>query len=396
MLLMLVVSAAHAQLDSSSALLLSPSGVTPSPESLRRRYKIRKRVPESRPDDDLEEEPGTVIASPVPKNRQTKASTSTPTTTTTTTTTTTIPKTTNPATAPTILSVSPSPSVPPPPPTTANGTVNGAVPDQPHPPITVQVKELILGGTDEDIDQAKRQIDSEDFRSNILSISMAPAYFYDGSSSNYSFRNYHSDGPGFGLGMNLWLTPFFGLQSRYFSSVSSSMRDGPNSVPVDTQEFEAGLRFRRHFGYTRKSAQLSWGIDYHDFSNKISPDATTAVGSKTSGLSLSLEGSIPIGATYAHTFEVTIRPYQHHSEQSTSINAQSGGSSETNAVSLSLGGEWTLDHKNQVFWKTEYGVERNLFQGQATVTDPKTGQTPNGVSVTDSLVIFYFGFKWGT
>jgi len=264
------------------------------------------------------------------------------------------------------------------------------------PSVTVQVKELILGGNDGDIDEAKRSIHPEDPRANIVQITLAPAYFYDGSSSNYSFRNYHSDGPGLGLGMNLWLTPFFGIQSKYFTSVGASVRDGVDMVALSEQEFEAGVRFRRHFGYSRKSATLSWGIDYHDAGTKISKDATSMVGTKTSGLSFTLEGILPTSTTYARTFEFNIRPSQHHSEQDTNVSARSGTKVDSNAVSLSLGGQWTLDRRNQIFWRGEYSVERDLFSGTATPTDPKTGVAPTGVSVTNSLAIFYFGFRWGS
>jgi hypothetical protein len=265
-----------------------------------------------------------------------------------------------------------------------------------RPPVTVQVRELILGGSDEDIDEAKKSIHPEDPRSNMIGISIAPAYFYDGSASNYSYRNYHTDGPGLGLGMNLWFTPFFGIQSKYFTSVSASVKDGGNMVPATAQEFQAGIRFRRHFGFTRKSAQLSWGIDYHDATGKISPDATSVIGHKTSGLSLSLEGEVPSSNTHAHLFEVSIRPSQHHSENSTGASARSGTKNETNEVMLSLGGQWTLDRRDQVFWKAQYSVERNLYNGKASEADPKTGATPEGVSVTNNLLIFYFGFKWGS
>ena len=262
--------------------------------------------------------------------------------------------------------------------------------------MTVQVRELLLGG-EVDIEEYNARIHPQDPRANMLSISIAPAYFYDGSSSNYSYRNYHSNGPGIGLGMNLWLTPFFGLQSKYFSSVSSGVRDGTagDVVPMDTQEFEAGLRFRRHFGYSRKSAQLSWGLDYHDSGNKISKDATQTMGRKTSGLSLTLEGTLPSSVTYAHLFEVALRPFQHHSEMQTQITAKTGAKSQTNSIHLGLGGQWTLDRNNQVFWKGQYSVERNLFDGTASQPDLH-GNTPNGVSVTNSLLIFYFGFKWGS
>jgi hypothetical protein len=265
-----------------------------------------------------------------------------------------------------------------------------------RPPVSVQVKELILGGSEEDIDEAKKQIPSEDPKANLINVSFAPAYFYNGSTSNYGYHNYQSSGPGFGLGMSLWFTPFFGLQSSYFSSVSDGVRDGADVLPTAVQEFSAGIRFRRHFGYSRRSAQLSWGIDYHDYSNRISPDATQSVGSHASGLSLALEGTVPSGNHYSHTFDLAVRPYQHYAELGTAAGAQSGSSPESNAVSLSLGGQWTLDRHNQVYWKAQYSVERDLFTGTASVPDLHTGETPNGVSITNSLAVFYFGFRWGS
>lgn len=369
---MLILDQAHAQLDS---VFLRPSGKTPTAQSLdSSRYKVR--APESRKDDNFEEPPGTMIASPVPKASSAKAEK---------------PDKTPPAQPAAVDKPAESVDAQP------NSTpVPVTKPVTDTPPITVQVKELILGGSDEDIDEAKLAIHPEDPRANILGITLAPAYFYTGSSSNYSFRNYHSDGPGLGLGMNLWLTPFFGLQSKYFTSVSSGVRDGDSIVPMNTSEFEAGIRFRKHFGFTRKSAQVSWGIDYHDQARKISTDSTSYIGGKTSGLSLSVEGVIPSNNMVARTFEIAIRPWQHHSELDTTATARSGSKNETNQVSISLGTQYTLDRNNQMFWKTQYSVERNLFDGGATVADPETGATPNGVSVTNSLLIFYFGFKWGS
>jgi hypothetical protein len=256
---------------------------------------------------------------------------------------------------------------------------------------------LIMGGSAENIEEVRKQIHPEDPRANVLSIAIAPAYFYESSDSQYSFRRYNSNAPGLGLGMNLWLTPFFGLQSKYFTSVTASVRNGPADVaPLEVQTFEAGVRFRRHFGYSRKAAQMSWGLDYHDAHDKISRESTVNVGRKSSGLSVVFEGEVPSSVTYAHTFGVDIRPRLHHSETGTSIEVRSGDKSETNALSLSVGGEWTLDRRNQMFWRGQYSVERELFQGPADTVDPHTGLTPNGVSVTNNLLIFYFGFKWGS
>ncbi|MGE3683956.1 MAG: hypothetical protein AB7G93_19725 [Bdellovibrionales bacterium] len=404
------ILSAHAQLDSASAVLLRKSGRATRPQNLdSSRYKVR--TPESRPtpprteerdEDGIEEKPGTVIPSPVPSHpTRVKPSPGDPqdpelpapkiTTTPSTSdapesdlTSTAVPK---PATE-----LEPASKSAP----EASGPSESAQ-EVSAPPVSVQVKHLILGGSEEEFSDYHKQIDPRDPRANVLDVSFAPAYYYNASESGYSFRRYHSNGPGFGLGMNLWLTPFFGVQSRFFSTVSASQRSGGTRVvPTEIQTFEAGIRFRKHFGYSLKAAHLSWGIDYHDAHNKISAESFTAIGRKSSGLSLSMEAVIPGSETYAHTFQIDIRPRLKHSERATGVDVSSGTKSETNAIALTLGGQWTLDRRNQVFWKNQFSVERNLFEGSASTMDPHNDVTPDGVSVTNSMVIFYFGFKWGS
>lgn len=391
---------AWAQLDSSSAVLLRSSGKGPSRQSLdSSRYKIR--APESRKDDDeLDEKPGTLIPSPVPSKTVTvKSSASASNKEAKAQSTTTIQVSEEPP--------APKESVPAPvnPPdltpqiqTLPKSQAAGEAPaEEKRPPVVEQVRELFMGGTQEEIEEARKQIHPQDPRANVLSIEVAPAYFYNDSNSGYSFRRYTSNGPGFGLGANLWFTPFFGLQSKFFSSVGASVRSGgTDMVPMDVQTFEAGFRFRKHFGYSRKAPQLLWGIDYTDSMNKINSEASTVIGRKTSGLSLSMGAVIPTSTTYAHTMTIDIRPRMNHAEQATQVDVKSGGNSETNSLSLSLGGEWNLDRRNQVFWRSQYSVERNLFKGQVTTMDPHNDQTPDGVSVTNTLLMFYFGFKWGS
>ncbi len=386
--LSLVGCAAFAQADSTSTVLLRSGGKAPKVQNLdSSRYRVRQ--PESRKDDDdLEEKPGTLIPSPVPA-RNTSVKTQV-----------TVKKQGNdklPPPPPGTPIVAP--ITPPPPPVEASKdeALDATAPPEPPPPVTMQVKELILGGKIEDIEDYKKTIHPEDSRANAISIQLAPAYYYNGSSSGYSYRRYYSSGPGIGLGMNLWVTPFFGLQSKFFSSVSASQRSGGlNEVPTDIQAFEGGIRFRKYFGATRKAPQLSWGIDYHDALNKVSKESATSVGRKSSGLSLALEGEIPTSNIYSHTFQLDVRPRLKHSEMNTAIDARSGTKNETNAMGLALGGLWTLDRRNQVYWKAQYLVERNLFDGDATEVDPHNDATPDGVSVTNTLVIFYFGFKWGS
>jgi hypothetical protein len=381
-LLAATTEAVWAQFDPSSSLLLKPGRSSTAPTLDSSRYKIRN--PESRKDDDLEETPGTMIPSPVPRNaREAKAGKA--------------KKETPVEPAPTEKNETAgadsksSTETKSPTPETNPAATN---PPEP-PPVTLQVKHLILGGTDEDIEEYRNKIQPEDPRANILSVSIAPAYHYMASSSSYSYRDYNTQGPGFGFGMNVWLTPFLGVQSKYFSSLAGSVRDGVNTVSMSTQEFEAGIRFRKHFGYTLKSPQLLWGIDYHDLSNNVSREATTVVGRKTSGLGVVVEATLPSTGRYSHTFDVALRPYQRHLELPTAADAKSGTKNETHSVSLGIGGVWTLDRQNQIFWKGQYEVERSLYGGDATAADSH-GNTPNGVGVTNSLMIFYFGFRWGS
>lgn len=383
---------AFAQSDSTSTVLIRSGGKPPKVQNLdSSRYRVRQ--PESRKDDDdLEEKPGTLIPSPVP-SRSVKTSV-------------TVKKSepkvkTEPPPQPPIVAPITAPVVPP-------KTAPEPIKEEPAPsplvqtpaeptPVTMQVKELILGGSTQDIDDYRKAIHPEDPRANTISISIAPGYYYNGSSSGYSYRRYHSSGPGIGLGMNMWLTPFFGVQSKFFSSVSASQRSGGvNEVPTDLQNFEAGIRFRKYFGASRKAPQLSWGIDYHDGINKISKESTTSIGRKSSGLSLALEGEVPTSNIYSHLFQLDIRPRLKHHERSTGVEARSGVKNETNALGLAVGGQWTLDRRNQVFWRGQYLVERNLFDGSASRQDPHIGVTPDGVNVTNTMVIFYFGFKWGS
>ncbi|NJL24366.1 MAG: hypothetical protein HC902_03785 [Calothrix sp. SM1_5_4] len=365
-ILVLSPGPAQAQLDGSGTVLLRPSGITVSPESLdSSRYKVRAPESKLEDDDDLDERerPGPVVPPPVPAPKPVAK------------------KSSSPQSQP-----QPQPQPPPQPPAPSPATA-----EDERPTVSSQFRDLILGGRADEIEEVRKSIHPEDPRKNVLSITLAPAYYYNGSESGYSYRRFHSHGPGFGLGMNLWATPFFGIQSRFFSTVTASLRSGgTNMVPTEIQAFEAGIRFRKHFGYSRKAAQLSWGLDYHDSMNKISREATTVVGRKSSGISLAVEGLVPSSPIYAHSFELGIRPRLRHSDLSTGVDVVSGTNNETNAISFSVGGEWTLDRRNQVFWKGQLSVERNLFGGQANTADPSNGQSPNGVSVTNSLTIFLF------
>lgn len=261
-----------------------------------------------------------------------------------------------------------------------------------------KVQDIILGGTQEEVDDYRKILHPYDTRLNLFELSIAPTYIYNNSGSSYWFHNYYTSGPGISLTAITWFSPFFGLQTSYISSMSTGLRADPTgskNLKIDHQWFETGLRFRKFFGISRKSSQLSFGIDYADYQLKVPSDATQRVSSKTSGVKLSIDTSIPHSNTYSWTLGMHLMPRAKYAEKSTALDLKSGNSSETNQIGASLGGRYTFDRFNQIYWKLTHSVEKTMFSGTANTTDPLTSATPEGVSITNSFTMFSFGYVWG-
>ncbi len=261
-----------------------------------------------------------------------------------------------------------------------------------------KVQDIILGGTQEEVDDYRKILHPYDTRLNLFELSIAPTYIYNNSGSSYWFHNYYTSGPGISISAVTWFSPFFGLQTSYLSSMSTGLRadtTGSKNLKIDHQWFESGLRFRKFFGISRKSSQLTFGIDYADYQLKVPSDATQRVSSKTSGVKLSIETSIPSSNTVSWTLGMHLMPRAKYAEKSTALDLKSGTSSETNGIGASVGGRYTFDRFNQIYWKLTHSVEKTMFSGTANTTDPLTSVTPEGVSITNSFTIFSFGYIWG-
>jgi hypothetical protein len=266
----------------------------------------------------------------------------------------------------------------------------------PKPSIGDQFKFLILGGSDNDIEDFKKQISPLDRRNNKLEIELAPAYFYNDSSSTFSPRRFSVSGPGLDANANVWLSPFFGLRVGYFSSFNSTVGSSgtKQNVSADYQNTEFGVRFRKHFGVYRKAPSITWGLDYFQDSMKVPGETSDRVSTSSSGLSLSMQADLPQTNFYSHILGVEIRPKLVHTETSLS-DLKSGTGNDSNALGAWVGGNFLFDRRNQVFWKLQGTVEQNTFEGQGPVVDPKTGIAPNGVTVTNTMTMFTLGYRWG-
>lgn len=261
-----------------------------------------------------------------------------------------------------------------------------------------KVQDAILGGTQEEVDDYRKILHPLDTRLNLFELSLAPAYIYNNSSSSYWFHNFYTAGPGISIDAITWFSPFFGLQTAYTSSMSTEVRGNPEGTKfskVEHQWFDTALRFRKFFGISRKSAQLTFGVGYSEYQFKVPSDSTYRVSSKTSGLKLAVEAGVPSTNTTSWTLGLHLKPRVKYTEKSTALDLKSGIASDSNEIGLSIGSRYTFDRYNQIFWKVTHSVEKTLFSGVANTTDPLSSVTPEGVSITNSMTIFTFGYIWG-
>ncbi len=264
--------------------------------------------------------------------------------------------------------------------------------------VAEKVQYVLLGGTQEEVEDYRKTLHPLDTRLNLFEIAIAPAYIYNDSGSKYWFRNYQTQSPGIVVSGSLWFSPFFGIQSTYITSTNTDLSgspDGSTQLAVDHEWFEAGFRIRKFFSSSRKSSQLIFGLDYNDYELKVPSNAAERVGLRSGGVKLSMEALLPSTNAYSWTLGVEFSPRQQHKEKATTINLHSGSSVHSDRAGASFGGRYTFDRYNQVFWKFSQTVEKNVFYGGANTADPTTGVTPLGVGVTNSFTIFQLGYIWG-
>lgn len=235
-------------------------------------------------------------------------------------------------------------------------------------------------------------------RLNLLELSVAPGYLYNNSESSYTFRNYTSATPIVLFDVNVWLNPGFGLHGSFNETLGGHVNDsidGSRTAAATQEWFRVGLHGRKFFSYDSTTAVLNFGLDYLDYQFHVPADAQMHGGLQSSGIEFSVEAEIPASRTRWWTIGTTLSPKLKQSESATSINYQSGGSVDANAVSLSLGGRWQFDRNDALFWKLSHTVEKDLYSGAASLADPRTGVAPTGVAVINSFTIFQVGYTWG-
>ncbi len=236
-------------------------------------------------------------------------------------------------------------------------------------------------------------------QNNLLDLSFSAGYLYNDSSSTYSFRKYSTSAPAIHADARIWLSPEFGLGGSYLATLSGSLPDGSNParvVPTTQQTLTLGIRYRDFFTRDLSFPYLVWGADYYQYHLSVPQDSLSRADLYTTGAKLSVLGVFPSHRSYAWNLGFSLLPKMYHHEGSNSSGFKSGGHADANAVEFLVGGQWQLSPSSSMFWRVTYQVEKDLFTGDASVPDPSSKTTPNGVSVTNSAVLLQMGYGWGS
>jgi len=266
------------------------------------------------------------------------------------------------------------------------------------PTVAEEFRDIVVGGSTDDIERYQNFLAPDDIRRNNVELEIAPGYVYNDSVSQYWARSYNSATPSGRLGLNVWFTPFFGVNTTYTKTFLGTVQKQFNSTsqtPAMDQWLTIGLRFRRFASSSQMSPGLTLGVDYSDYQRKLPADDLFRNRISTSGLLLSAESRIPSSETIAWLFKLDYMPVMIHREGALGRDVKSGSSPQSFGAAVSIGPELKMNRGNRLFMRGRVQYERNSFSGIANTANPVTGEFPENVAVSNTFVFFEMGYVWG-
>lgn len=272
------------------------------------------------------------------------------------------------------------------------------MPEPVEPSIKDQVSDLISGGRKKVAEVYREQIHPDDIRMNKIEVDIGSGLFYNYSKANFAYRTYYSFAPNLAVGARVWLTPLLGISGKYQTTYGEDVAATTNTnnrVAIKSEWVEASIDLRKFYGFSRRSNSLQYGLIYSEY--KFNPPANdgTRIALKTTGVGLYLNARFPVAPSYSWTLGGELFPILSHAEVPTTIILQSGAAVSSSRVGVNFGGEFKMSRQNQMIWNLGLKIERNQYSGSANMTDPETGMTPSGVSVTNTWTTLQLGYRWG-
>jgi hypothetical protein len=240
------------------------------------------------------------------------------------------------------------------------------------------------------------EISAEDRRLNRIEMKLSSGFVYNSSKANYSYRNYDAGSHMFGLEGAVWLTPLVGIDLSYDSTLNGDLQ-GFNGAKVAAKQDWTKFNFvgRHFFSSSIDATSIEAGLFFSENRMSVPSDEKLRANLKSSGIGARAKLTVPTSAKFAWNYGFEIMPRVSHTEGSSGINLMSGTGADSSRIGISIGNQWNYSRHGQFFWDLSLSSEKNLFTGSANLTDPESGQTPNGVSVNNTWTIFRIGYGWG-
>jgi hypothetical protein len=281
-------------------------------------------------------------------------------------------------------------------------TLSGLAPQQQKLPekqsVGEEFRDMVIGGSTEDIERYQNFLAPDDIRRNNVELEIAPGYVYNESASQYWPRSYNSATPSGRLGLNVWFTPFFGVNTSFtktFLGTAQKQFNSTSQTPSMDQWLTIGLRFRRFSSSSQMASGLTLGLDYYDYQRKLPADDLYRNRLSTSAVLLSAESRVPTSETVAWLFKLEYMPVMIHREEALGRDVKSGTSPQSFGAGVSIGPEFKMNRGNRLFMRGRLNYERDSFSGTASTANPGTGEIPENVTVSNTFLFFEMGYIWG-
>lgn len=246
--------------------------------------------------------------------------------------------------------------------------------------------------------ESRDNLPDDDVRKNQMEIQASPAFVYNGSTSNYSYRSYSSFFPALDLSSNVWMTPTLGLHGRILFSLGASVAgDSVTSsrVPVKYENIDLAFKFRRYYSSLKDSQTVDISVLYSEDKFSSPSDNLYRPKLSSSGLGINVTSRLPRGNNFTWVLGGLFYPRLQHQEEKVGLKISSGTATENTRLGVNVGTEMKFSRSSQIIYDLALRTEQNFFNGSASPVDPETKNSPSNVNVTNSTLIFSFGYRWG-
>ncbi len=262
---------------------------------------------------------------------------------------------------------------------------------------TNHVRDLVLGGDPDLVQSYRNFLDKQDIRKNFFEFSLATGYFYNSSNSPFFTRNYNDAAPSVDLGADIWLSPFFGVDAEYRTTLLNELNDsptGPATVNISQSWLNLGIKFRRFFGMSANSSFFTSTLRYADFSTTVPSVSHMRVSQDTQGLEFDFDLTVPTGKRSSFNIGFMLEPLANQNEH-TGAAITSGTSSQTVGAGGNIGFNYEVSRQMIGFIKLSSLLYKTEFSGNTSISDPVAAIPLTNVPVTNAFYLLEFGLKLG-